>query len=736
MQLQPILTLALFTAALGRDASAQTPSTVPPIGFLNVQGVLHENGAPINGFMDFCWGLFNASSGGTRLATDTNMNNNVAVSNGVANVLFHVGNLAALGLSPTQELWLELDVRPSGTTNDFVVLSPRQRIVPALFATMAVRAEEARRLTEPLSVDLLPPLVPRLDRSPTFTGTVATAGDLVGGRLQVGFGHELAGPGASIVGGMNNTNLAAHALIGGGGANQVQPGAEYGVIGGGLENSIGRALSNGLMRTKGTIGTGSSYGFIGGGTKNSIGDESDYCVVTGGYDNDIRDHTDSSSVGGGSDNDIAEGAHYSTIGGGWENDIGEDAFFSVVGGGQDNFIQDGAYGSTISGGMQNSIWDFAERSAIGGGEGNSIRTSTKYSNIGGGRRNIIVTTSAESAACNVIAGGSENHIYGQYIAIGGGLENRNFGGRAMIGGGDNNYITENGPWSFIGGGGENVIGVGSGSGSAYGGGYSMIGGGRLNKIGDAAPFSVIGGGETNRVNVNSAHATIAGGESNSIGTNSPHSVIGGGLDNVVLNESSYATIPGGRNNQATNNAFAAGFNARATNSGAFVWSDGVGSATTSTNANSVTFRARGGYRMFTSGAGTGAFLAAGSGSWTVMSDREAKEHFAPVNPQEVLAQVVALPVSTWNYKTQDRSIRHLGPTAQDFRAAFAVGDSDTGITTVDADGVALAAIQGLNQKLEGQIQAKNAEILVLQEALAELRIQVNSLLQPRRELER
>jgi phage shock protein A len=38
--------------------------------------------------------------------------------------------------------------------------------------------------------------------------------------------------------------------------------------------------------------------------------------------------------------------------------------------------------------------------------------------------------------------------------------------------------------------------------------------------------------------------------------------------------------------------------------------------------------------------------------------------------------------------------------AQDFHAAFGTGTDDKHIATVDADGVALAAIQGLNEKLE------------------------------------
>lgn len=39
---------------------------------------------------------------------------------------------------------------------------------------------------------------------------------------------------------------------------------------------------------------------------------------------------------------------------------------------------------------------------------------------------------------------------------------------------------------------------------------------------------------------------------------------------------------------------------------------------------------------------------------------------------------------------------HLGPMAQDFHAAFNVGMDDKHMATVDEEGVALAAIQGLN----------------------------------------
>ena len=104
------------------------------------------------------------------------------------------------------------------------------------------------------------------------------------------------------------------------------------------------------------------------------------------------------------------------------------------------------------------------------------------------------------------------------------------------------------------------------------------------------------------------------------------------------------------------------------------------------------------------------------------SDRNAKENFKPVSVQEVLDKVSALPISRWNYK-QDTSSEHIGPMAQDFYAAFNVGPDDKHITTIDESGVALAAIQGLNQKLE-ETRAENAQ---LKQQLMELKQLVQTL---------
>ncbi len=110
-------------------------------------------------------------------------------------------------------------------------------------------------------------------------------------------------------------------------------------------------------------------------------------------------------------------------------------------------------------------------------------------------------------------------------------------------------------------------------------------------------------------------------------------------------------------------------------------------------------------------------------SWINASDRNAKENVEPVAGREVLAKVATLPISRWTYKNSDGST-HLGPMAQDFHAAFALGVDDTSIATVDADGVALAAIQGLHdivQEKDAEIQSLKQRLERLEQALVELR---------------
>ena len=108
------------------------------------------------------------------------------------------------------------------------------------------------------------------------------------------------------------------------------------------------------------------------------------------------------------------------------------------------------------------------------------------------------------------------------------------------------------------------------------------------------------------------------------------------------------------------------------------------------------------------------------------SDRNFKENFAPVSPREVLDKVAAMPISRWNF-IGDAATPHVGPMAQDFHAAFGLGTDDKHIATVDADGVALAAIKGLNQKVEVRSQKSEDRMQKLETENAELKQRLEKL---------
>ena len=388
---------------------------------------------------------------------------------------------------------------------------------------------------------------------------------------------------------------------------------------------------------------------------------------------------------------------------------------NVIGGSSNNIVEVNVIGATIGGGgsplQGNSVG--GDYGTIGGGRSNRIAAVAQYSTIGGGNLNRIFT----NATAGFIGGGDGNLIgfRARYATVAGGLGNEisTNSENAVIAGGYRNTIGANATYSTISGGFQNEIGTNSP--------FSTIAGGSQNEIGTNSIGTISGGGN-NIISPSSTNSVIGGGRFNEVGSNSHYSVISGGWNNNIIENSSYAMILGGEGNSATNRAFAAGSFARANHNGSFVWSDNSGSILNSTNTNSVTIRASGGYRLFSAPApsSVGVFLAPGNGAWAVMSDRNAKENFQPVDAHAVLDKVVALPMTTWNYKTQPDTVRHMGPMAQDFSAAFGIGDTETSITTIDADGVALAAIQGLNQKLEARLRDKNAEIEDLKSRLAEL----------------
>ena len=116
--------------------------------------------------------------------------------------------------------------------------------------------------------------------------------------------------------------------------------------------------------------------------------------------------------------------------------------------------------------------------------------------------------------------------------------------------------------------------------------------------------------------------------------------------------------------------------------------------------NQFLARAAGGFYLYSSAnLKSGVKLAPGSGSWASLSDRASKTGIASVDDAQILAKVAALPVSEWSYIEQGTGVRHLGPMAQDFRAAFGLGEDEKHISAVDEEGVALAAIKALQNEV-------------------------------------
>jgi hypothetical protein len=310
-----------------------------------------------------------------------------------------------------------------------------------------------------------------------------------------------------------------------------------------------------------------------------------------------------------------------------------------------------------------------------GGSGNTIQSSATLSFIGGGTNNNINS----GAAYSTIGGGLNNSISGYEAVVAGGANNSASAVTAFVGGGYFDAAT--GPSATVVGGGANTAS-----------GYA---------------------------------ATIAGGWGNQATNGS--STVGGGTNNLAGGYG--ATVPGGISNIAGGDfSFAAGSQAQATNRGAFVWADSQGAAFASTANDQFLIRAQGGFGINTNnpqGAAlnvNGAIVASGTvtaNGVLLTSDRNAKENFTKLDGKTVLAKVAALPLTEWNYKDGTAEVRHVGPMAQDFHAAFGLdGKDDRHISVVDEGGVALAAIQGLNQKLEETeqtVKARDGEIQTLKQ---------------------
>ena len=551
---------------------------------------------------------------------------------------------------------------------------------------------------------------------------------------------------ATIAGGEENVVSANFGVISGGSANRISSSAISGVIAGGEGNEVlaaGATISGGRMNV---IQTNAFEASVGGGAHNAIESDANYASINGGYAGQIGRESSRAVISGGEHNKIKAQAQGATIAGGQSNTIETDAYGSVIGGGSFHTIGIDAYGAIIGGGSNNHIENDSSHSIINGGTRNRIGVNTVAATVGGGTDNYI----DQDAAYAVINGGDDNTIgYSAWHSIIGGGRGNTIeleAGRSIIGGGEDNTVEAQNQFATIAGGHDNLVATNST--------YGTIGGGAANKLAtivlggefantNAPHYSVIGGGQSNVVN-GADWATVPGGSKNA--ANGNYSFAAGRRAKAnhhgafVWADSADADFASVRLDQFRVRAAGGMEVVGGSGSPAFQYSGsrngGLFSPVGLAENNNASGQSAPALRVINQGGnsidgalsvsahGTGYIATFGNaadwvsrlttdGTWTALafnatSDREAKENFQPVDARAVLDQVANMPMTRWNYKAA-AGVSHIGPMAQDFHAAFGVGTDDKHIATVDADGVALAAIQGLNQKVEEQ-RAENARL--------------------------
>jgi hypothetical protein len=482
-----------------------------------------------------------------------------------------------------------------------------------------------------------------------------------------------------------------------------------------------------------------------------------YAVMAQGLAGVIENNTLSSGqfavVGGGMGNTSSN--NYSTVSGGVYNF--NSGYSASIGGGYYN-VATNSY-ATIAGGAQNKATGVA--STIAGGSANV--SSNSYATVSGGSQNVAGGNSAS------VGGGSGNQATGYYSTVAGGEMNFATGSFGTVAGGGKNVAS--GLGSVIGGGGYNgsLVGnsasgvsstIGGGFGNTNNGGYATIAGGAYNLANTG--YSTLAGGSHNTC---SGYAsTVCGGQLNAAAGDFSFAA---GVNAQALHSGSFvwSDFSGTTFASTANNQFAvrasggmmlaanvqigtgAGDYRRVTlgggNSSGFIygsyprWGDGIHLGynyySDETGANHIihtdggTSRISLGYGsiiLATGGVGfqptsqkvvIDAYSTTVNGTFNNNSDRNAKQDFTPIDPSTVLDKVAQLPITEWSYK-DDTNTRHLGPMAQDFRAAFNIGTDERHLAPIDEGGVALAAIQGLNQKLNDKI----SEIERLQKRLEKL----------------
>ncbi|MBZ5545916.1 MAG: tail fiber domain-containing protein [Acidobacteriia bacterium] len=412
---------------------------------------------------------------------------------------------------------------------------------------------------------------------------------------------------------------------------------------------------------------------------------------------------------------------------------------NIIGGYSGNGITPGVVGATIGGGGTGGLINRAtdDYGTVGGGQNNQAGDNagttddSRFGTVAGGANN----TASGSAA--TIAGGYGNAASGDYAALGGGLGNIASGGNSTVAGGQTNQATNT--LATVGGGWVNTASglsatIPGGTDNSASGDYSFAAGhGAVAQHEgafvwrDAPAGSLFSSTAANQFLIRAAggvgiYALTPPGPLPAQFTVSSSG--GYSLPQVEINHRFGGDFTRLRFSAAgtTNIWDVAAFNT----AGGRLLNFWAGSSAGG-GADVMSLRPDDATNLLVMS--NGARLTAG-GAWTDMSDRNAKTNFAPVDGREILERLAEIPIQRWSYRAEPGSIRHLGPMAQDFYAAFGLGEDDKHIATVDEGGVALAGVQALYRLS----LRKDAEIKELKDAASRKEAQTQALAEQNRKL--
>jgi hypothetical protein len=373
----------------------------------------------------------------------------------------------------------------------------------------------------------------------------------------------------------------------------------------------------------------------------------------------------------------------SAVSGGYRNDAS--GAFSAIGGGFNNTAS--GIAGVIGGGYENVA--SASTTTIGGGGDNQALRS--FATVGGGSRN---TASGERSA---VVGGGNNTASGEYSTVSGGLGNC-AGGRLSWAGGVNAKVR---PGTLSGEPTDTCIGVPVAGENGHAGTFVWADSSGADFISTGSNQFLIRAGGGVAINTASpalnAALTVTGGD---IVIRPPHDLRFGASTGQLVNlynEDYGIGVQTLTLYQRSDRNFAWYAEGSHSDTGFAPGSGGATLMTLTPSASPTTATVTGQARAQT---------------FVSVSDRAMKTAFADLDVTAVLARVLALPIQSWVYRNAPEQ-RHIGPVAQDFRAAFGLGADETTIATIDADGVALAAIQGLNAKLEAENAALREQLQAL-----------------------